>query len=62
MEKIERWLQSSASGVGNTVDPLHEESGGLYKARAHNEGLVMRSKCVRIFPRIVTGWRQLLSN
>ena len=22
----------------------------------------MRSKCVRIFPRIVTGWRQLLSN
>ena len=58
MEDLERWLHFSASGVGNTVAPHHEESGGLYKVRAHSEGLVIRDRHIRISPRTVTGWRQ----
>ena len=57
LEEIERWLLFSASREGNTVGsclkncapcPLHEESRGLYKARAPSQESVLRNKGGRI--------------
>ena len=55
MEKTERWLLFSVGGEGTSVGsclrncaPLHEESRGLYKARAQSQESEMRNKGDRI--------------
>ena len=51
LEKTERWLLFSVGGEGTTVGsclrncaPLHEESRGLYKARAQSQESEMWNK------------------